>query len=91
MLPAEKVLSSINADSELRHYYLMIKVRSWFVLTCWCGRIGCVQTYCFSLNRYSSNSKKATSHRGIPTSTPFQDIILMPPPWHHSAAFVFPP
>jgi hypothetical protein len=28
MLPAEKVLSSINADSELRHYYLMIKVRS---------------------------------------------------------------
>ena len=27
MSPAEKVLSSINADGELRQYYLMIKVR----------------------------------------------------------------
>jgi hypothetical protein len=26
MQPAEKILKSINADSELRHYYLMIKV-----------------------------------------------------------------
>lgn len=32
MMPAEKVLSSINADGELRQYYLMIKVSEWCFL-----------------------------------------------------------